>query len=79
MLDPFPGVELLDRDQVRKLLGMERTSFERWLKGPSAKLFPAAVPIDYTPQKKRPVLRWKKTQVLAFLDLLGPDSIRPPE
>ncbi len=70
MSDPFPKQLLLDRAEVRGLLGMSRTGFERWLASEAAKGFPKPVEVDKTP-KGRPVLKWKKVQVLAFIDLLG--------
>ena len=73
--DPFPGKELLDRAEVRQLLGMERSTFERWLKSEIARMFPRPVTIDVVGKKKRPVLKWRKHQVLSFIDLL-PDA--PP-
>ncbi len=69
MLDPFPGRELLDKADVRLLMGMERTSFERWLKSDEAQKFPKPVVIGRTP-KGKPVLKWKKTQVFAWIELL---------
>jgi predicted DNA-binding transcriptional regulator AlpA len=70
VLDPFPKQLLLDRAEVRGLLGMSRTGFEQWLKSDSAKGFPKPVEVGKTPNG-RPVLKWKKHHVLAFIDLLG--------
>ena len=72
MIDPFPGQELLDRDQVQRLMGMERSTFARWLASDSADHFPKPVQVGKTP-KGRAILKWKKSKVIAFIDLLGAD------
>ena len=70
MNDPFPRRELLGKAEVRELLGFGRTAFDQWLKSDDARGFPKPVRIGETP-KGRPVLKWKKSLVMAFIDLLG--------
>lgn len=71
MQDPFPGQELLDRDQVQRLLGFGgETTFRVWLDGVKGKTFPKPIDLGPTP-KGRPILRWRKALVLAWLELLA--------
>lgn len=70
MLDPFPKTLLLDATQVRTLLGMDRSTFGRWLKTDEAAGFPKPVPVGRG-RTGKPLLKWKKLLVLAFIDSLG--------
>ncbi len=72
MLDPFPGKELLDLSEVRNIMGMERSTFARWLESDAAKMFPRPVSVGVTPKAKRPILKYRKSLVLAFIELLPP-------
>lgn len=72
VLDPYPGRELLDLSEVRNIMGMERSTFARWLESDAAKMFPRPVVVGFTPKLKKPVLKYKKSLVMAFVELLPP-------
>jgi predicted DNA-binding transcriptional regulator AlpA len=65
----FPNQELLDRKQVLSLLDMSLSTFRRWLKTSIGKRFPTPLILADEPGEK-PMLRYRKREVLAFIDLL---------
>jgi predicted DNA-binding transcriptional regulator AlpA len=67
--DPYPRQVLLTREQVQELLGYSRSGFGEWLESPSGSRFPRPVEIGRT-KTGRPIHRWRKAQVLAFVTLL---------
>ncbi len=67
--DPFPGRELLTASEVRKLFGFsDAREFDEFTK--ETTIFPRPVACGKTKQGK-PRLKYLKSKVLAYLDLLG--------
>jgi predicted DNA-binding transcriptional regulator AlpA len=60
--------EMLTAAEVAQMLGMERTSFYRFRQARPD--FPRPV-VLYKTAKGRPVERWRRREVLAFIDLLA--------
>ena len=70
--DPFPGKEMLTRAEVGRLIGVRgRTALKEFLDNEPG--FPKAIAIGTTGKKKLPRLRFKKSKVLAWIDLQGND------
>ena len=69
MRDEFPGRAFLLPAQVQKLLGIR--NHKEWTAFLAEQpLFPAMVQVGKTP-KGKPRMRYPKSKVLAFIDLLG--------
>jgi predicted DNA-binding transcriptional regulator AlpA len=66
--DPFPNSVLLTPKQVMTMLGMDRTSFYDFTTANPA--FPRQVVVGKT-KKGGEVKRYRKSQVMAFLELLS--------
>lgn len=67
--DPYPGRELLTPTEVRRLLGFsDARDFDEFVK--TAERFPKSVTLGKTKQG-RTRTRFKKAQVMAFIELLG--------
>ena len=66
--DSFPDKEMLQAHEVMHLLSMDRSSFAEFTK--QQPLFPKAVVIGKT-KKGGEIRRYRKCQVLAFIDLIG--------
>lgn len=69
MADPFPNQELLDRQEVLHLLAMSLSAWKRFLSTDIGKKFPKPVMLGTGP-KGRSILRWRKREVVGFIDLL---------
>ena len=66
--DPFPNSVLLTAKQVMTILAMDRSSFYEFVA--SNPQFPKQVIVGKT-KKSGEIRRYRKSQVLAFIDLLG--------
>ena len=65
--DPYPNQLLLSAEEVRTILGIKsRTDWADFLKDNEG--FPQARPCGKT-RGKQPRLKWKKSLVLAWIDL----------
>jgi hypothetical protein len=62
---PYANQLLLDRSEVRKLLGItSRMGWKRFMDSPQGKLLPAPVSLGGT-------VKWHRDEVLAFVRLLA--------
>jgi predicted DNA-binding transcriptional regulator AlpA len=73
---PFPNQELLTVKEARVMLGMSRSQFARVRRSP-ARRFPRPVVVAHSEQG-RPILRYRKYQVQAFIDLLKEQERQKP-
>ncbi len=64
----YDNKELLKPEEVMEMLSMEKTSFYDFLK--SQPMFPKPIEIGKT-RKGQPIKRYRKRQVMAFIDLMG--------
>ena len=69
--DPFPDRVLLTAQQAMRLLSLDRTTFYSCAE--SEPLFPKAVIVGRN-SKGQPVKRYRKRDLLCYVELIRPDS-----
>jgi predicted DNA-binding transcriptional regulator AlpA len=69
MNEPFPNQLLLSRKEAAQVLGVSETAWRRLFTTDAGKRFPAARMLGKT-AKGKPMLRWLKWEVVAFILIL---------
>ena len=75
MLDPYPRRALLSQKELMAMLSMDRSTWYEFRADPTAG-FPAPVQVGRGKNGK-PRLRWRKWQVIAWLEGLRPADPEP--